>query len=638
MQQVKYFFDNIPLNAYCLAHGLNPNSVRTRVWKKRNNPKYAHLTDQEIVNLVIKTCNTGTIYMVGDISLRKYCQEHDINFQTIISRINKLKAKKPNLTNDELVKQSLDCFENHNFTLYVDNIPLKDYCALHPDLKYNTIRGHILNIRNQDPNKSVTEIVHEYEKKEHFGIYRYYYCGIPLKEYCDKKNISYRAIIARINRYTKKHPITSDDELVNIIMDEYSPFIPKYQYNGTTLRDYCINHDISYYSVVSFVKRALEKDSTLNIDTLIDTAIKTIKKQGIIYYYDGIPLRDYCRINHLNASSIRSSIIKKKATSSLPLQEIVNKCVEAWHEAYIKYYYDDEPLFTYCKKNNINYNTIISRYLDLNITETDEERKITLKSIVDEVRRFPKTRIKYYFQEQSLRQYCLKSNYSYSAIHRRIKKYQREFEYTLKSEVVEEAVITYEAKNILKTNYDLFNYLSSLDDISKNLDIITSTLNIDIESLNDMIEMGFDSYQAILLIWFLSKTNPKSMTDDLLKQIYSSISIYQATNSLDIYSLYVLYKTCIIDTTESILLYFEPFLENIIIEYEPHYKKLSLEELNTLWLELNSYFLMLLDTIYLDDKQKFLKHIMYLLSEKIRIFYLETTFPPEAKTLKKEFT
>lgn len=637
MQENIYFYEGVPLTSYCKSHDINPNSIRTRIWKKKNNPKYSHLSDQEIINMVMASVGRGTIYMVGEISLRQYCIENDINFTTISSRINNIKKKNPNLTPDQLVKKALDEFENNNFTLYYENIPLKEYCRLHPEIKYNTIRGHILEVRKKSPNASVKDIIDEYRKKEHFGIYTYYYCGIPLVEYCKEKNISYRAIIARINRYKKNHKVESDDELVNLIMDKYEPFTPKYIYNGVSLNEYCKNNDISYYSVVSYVKRKREKNPALLVDNLIDEAIKMIKKQGVIYYYQGIPLRDYCIINKLNASSIRVAILRHKEKSNLPLQEIVNYCVETWEEAKIKYYYGEEPLFTYCKNNNINYNTVISRYLDLNLTESDAERKKTIAQIVDDIKAHPRTRIKYYFQEQSLRQYCLKKGYSYSAIHRRIKNYQEEFTYTLESEVVEEAVLTYEEKNIIKKNYHYFQTISEKDNIQMYLAEICQSLNLDYESLIDMINMGFDTYQAILLIWYLNPNTPKQMTDNILKDIYNYIAIFKSEKQLDIYILYILYKTCIADTSQSILNYFKIFITEIITKYQPYYRSLTIEEQNNLSEKLESYILMLIDYIYLDDRTKFLKHIMYLIGEYVRNYYTKLINNISDRSLKKEF-
>src|SRR5699024_2470364 len=126
--------------------------------------------------------------------------------------------------------------------------------------------------------------------------------------------------------------------------------------------EYCIQNDLQYYSVVSFVKRRLAKGSTKSVDDLIDEGIKTINRYGIIYYYKGIPLKDYAEQNDLNASSIRCAILRKQLRSNKPLQEIINECVESYQKFSIKYYYNGIPLLTYRNNIGLNYNTIIQRY------------------------------------------------------------------------------------------------------------------------------------------------------------------------------------------------------------------------------------------------------------------------------------
>lgn len=635
MQEVKYFYHNQPLTTYCAEHDININTVRTRIWKKRHNPKYASLTDDEIIDMVIKAYGTAVKYMYGSITLRQYCIENDLNFSTITSRINKLKKARPELTDDEAVRLSVDEFQNHNYTLFYNGIPLLDYCHAHPEINYNTIRTYIARESARHPELTTTEIVDEYLKKEHFGIYRYYYCGIPLVTYCEEHSLSYEAILGRIRRYQKRHSTISDDEVVNIIMNEYEPFAPKYMYNNISLNSYCTENDISYYSVVSFVKRKLATNKDQSIPALIEEAIKTIKKQGIIYYYQGIPLRDYCKEHHLNASSIRSSILRKRVETNLPLQEIVNICVETYNAFTIKYFYEGIPLFQYCKTHKINYNSVISRYLAMNKQETDEERNITIKNIVADVIAHPSQRTKYFFQEYSLSQYCKKMGYSYSAVYQRIRRLREEFTYTLETEVVAEAILTYEEKNVLKVNNEKFTTLDNAETLPS-LTETTQNFNISADSLKEMQDFGFDTKQAIAIIWFIGTEYPKSINDLLLANLYTSINSY-TNESTDIYILYVLYKAYIVDTSNYIIAYFNVFICSIISRYQEHYRPLTTTEESSLHLELNTYILMLLDYIYLDNREKLLHHMTYLLGEKIRYFYETITISSNTKKLRKTF-
>ncbi len=98
-----------------------------------------------------------------------------------------------------------------------------------------------------------------------------------------------------------------------MVMDKYQPFTPKYVYKGLTLRQYCLKNDLSYYSIVSFVKRKLAKNSKKTIDELINEGINIINRYGIVYYYKGIPLKDYAKEHNLTVATIRVAVLKKTA-------------------------------------------------------------------------------------------------------------------------------------------------------------------------------------------------------------------------------------------------------------------------------------------------------------------------------------
>ena len=366
MQENKYFYKGISLSKYCKDNDINISSIRSRIWKKKHNKKYENYTEQEIVDMVMEAYGSAVKYMYKGITLRQYCKDNGINIGTINSRISALKKKNKNLSNDELVILAMENFDNQNYRFFYKGIPLKEYCKSHSEINYNTIIAYINREKKKNKELSDEELIEQYLNKEHQGIYTYYYLGIPLKQYCDENNLNYKNIIAYIsrNRNAENFKELSDDDFVEEVMENYQPFEPKYLYKGLTLREYCIQNDLSYYSVVSFVKRKLAKGSTKSIDELIDEGIKTINRYGIIYYYKGIPLKDYAKQNDLNVKSIRCAILKKRLRSNKPLQEIVDECVETYQKFSIKYFYDGIPLIIYCNSIGLNYNTVIHKYLD----------------------------------------------------------------------------------------------------------------------------------------------------------------------------------------------------------------------------------------------------------------------------------
>ena len=366
MQENKYFYNNIPLTEYCQDNGINISTIRARIWKKKHSEKYQNYTEQQIVDMVIEAYGSAVKYMYKGMTLRQYCLDNGINISTITSRIKNLKKRNKNLSNDELVFLAMEEFENQNYRFFYKGIPLKEYCESHPELNYGTIRTYINREKEKNPDFKDEEIIEQYINKVHKGIYKYYYLGIPLKQYCEENDLVYRNIITYMSKH--KHDAEfkdlNDDEFVEAVINKYQPFEPKYYYKDLTLHAYCIQNNISYYSVISFVKRKIARGSTKSIDELIDEGIKTINRYGIIYYYKGVPLKDYCKENNLNASSIRCAILRKLAKSNQPLQEIVNQCVESYQKLTIKYYYNGETLLSFCNRIGLSYNTVIKLYLD----------------------------------------------------------------------------------------------------------------------------------------------------------------------------------------------------------------------------------------------------------------------------------
>lgn len=460
MQKSKYFYNGIPLSEYCKDNNININTIRARIWKKKQSKKYEKYTEQEIVDMVIEAYGSAIKYMYRGISLRQYCLDNGINIGTINSRINNLRKQNEELSNDELVILAIEKFDNKNFRFFYKGLPLKEYCESHPEINYNTIRTYINREKEKNPELSDEELIEQYLDKAHKGIYKYYYLGISLKQYCDENNINYRNLITYMSRYRNNDNFKglSDDEFVEAIMNQYQPFEPKYLYKELTLREYCIQNDLSYYSVVSFVKRRLAKGSTKSIDDLIDEGIKTINRYGIIYYYKGMPLKDYANKNDLNASSIRCAILRKQLRSNKPLQEIIDECVESYQKFSIKYYYNGIPLLTYCNNIGLNYNTIIQRYLYEYADKTETDINEVIKQIVDYYIEHPPIKTKYYFNDQSLTKFCDVNGYPYLAIWRRIKTLESKDDTLDNDQIIASAIKKYEDKlQIAKTMRYLIN-------------------------------------------------------------------------------------------------------------------------------------------------------------------------------------
>lgn len=621
MQESKYFYNGIPLSKYCKDNDINISTIRSRIWKKKQSKKYENYTEQEIVDMVIEVYGSAIKYMYKGISLRQYCLDNGINIGTINSRINNLRKQNEKLSNDELVILAMEEFDNKNFRFFYKGVPLKEYCESHPEINYNTIRTYINREKEKNPELSDEELIEQYLDKEHKGIYKYYYLGIPLKQYCDENNLSYRNLITYMSRYrnTDNFKGLSDDEFVEAIMDQYQPFEPKYLYKGLTLREYCIQNDLSYYSVVSFVKRRLAKGSTKSIDDLIDEGIKTINRYGIIYYYKGIPLKDYAEQNDLNASSIRCAILRKQLRSNKPLQEIINECVESYQKFSIKYYYNGIPLLTYCNNIGLIYNTIIQRYLYEYADKTDIDIDETIKQIVDYYIEHPPLKTKYYFNDQSLTKFCDVNGYPYLAIWRRIKTLESKDNLLNNDQIIASAIKKYEDRLEINKISEIFDKLKSnkKNDISEIKNICTF-LKIDFENVNDLVSMDFSYNQAINMIWYFSdkKTSNdyKMITDKKIKDIFTLIDNLKNSKKdieqFELYDLIGIYKSELYDSRNEILLrqkkYIYKTLHSLCNGYEIKVNNSNYEDFES---EIKYYLLMVINRTNLNIYGQMIKYM-----------------------------
>lgn len=457
--------------------------------------------------------------------------------------------------------------QGNNQTRYsYKGMTLYDYCKGNDELNYNSIRQYVYRQKKKNPELTDEELIEQYMNKKHKGKYTYYYVGIPLKQYCEENNINYQNLIAYMQYHKKDEKFVNldDDEFVEAIMEEYKPFEPKYVYKGVLLIEYCKQNNIPYTSVVSYVKRKLANNSTKSIDDLIDEGIKTINRYGIIYYYNGIPLKDYAKENNLNYSSLRGSIIKRRSNSSKSIQEIVNECVEAYKKFSIKYIYNGTSLRQYCISIGLNYNRIIDKYIKEYQNRKDIDIDNAIREIINYYIANPPINTKYYFNNQSLARFCDSNGYSYSNILRRIRRLQKNNDELNNEQIIEIVIKKYEDRLQIDKITEIFNKLKSgkINDVNEIKDIC-DFLKIDFENVNDLVSMDFSYNQAINMIWYFfdKKINDdyKIITDKKLKDLFllvDNLKTFQESDmkNFDVCDLIGIYKSGLYDSRNEILI------------------------------------------------------------------------------------
>lgn len=575
----KYYYNGIPLSQYCKENELDADYIRTRIWKKKKSKSGQGLSDDQIVDAVIKACGTQKRYMYNGAPLKKYCSLNDLKYSTIIRRIRILRKDYPDFSDDKIIDIAVNDFDkyNKNYTLYYKGERLIDYCVKHSELNYHKLAQHICDKHRTKTTLTDDEIIDVYLQTEHKaqGPKRtYIYMGIPLAEYARENNLNYDNILQYIARRKDKEAYKdlTDEELVNVIMEEYQPFELKYKYQGISLRQYCLKNDISYYSVIDYIKRKQNVNSDLEIDDLIHLAITTINKNNIIYYYNEIPLKDYAKENGLNSASIYSAIYRKRAKENKPLQQIVNECVETYKKFSIKYYYKGKELIKVCDSLGINYNTIIHRYLDDYAKYSSITVEEAIESIVDYYLEHPPIQIKYYVNDISLAKYCKENRYLYSSIYHRMRRLKNKGNSIEDSITI--AIENYEKKLEIEQLNILFNKLKNNKNITiEEVKIICSQLKIDLQCFLNLIELDFTYEQAINLIWYFhdtkSEENEKIISEEKLNNVLQLVEKIKKENKenlkrYDLYDLIGIYKSKIYDSRNEILLAREDYVKSII--------------------------------------------------------------------------
>lgn len=353
MQENKYFYNDIPLSKYCKDHNINVNTIRTRIWKKKKSKKYESYKEQEIVDMVIEAYGSAIKYIYKGMSLRQYCLKNNINIKTINARIISLKKSNKNLSNDKLVVLAMEEFDNQNFRFFYKGVPLKDY-AEQNDLNVSSIRCAILRMQLRS-NKPLQEIIDEcVESYQKFSI-KYYYNGIPLLTFCNSIGLNYNTII---KKYLCEYSDNTDigiNEAIKQIVDYYikhPPVKTKYYFNDQSLTKFCDINGYPYLAIWRRIKTLESKNDSLDNEQIISSAIKKyedrLKINKINEMFDKLKNSKTCNINEIKDICDFFKIDFEKVNDLVRMDFSYNQAIN------MIWYFSD-------KKTNDDYRTITDK-------------------------------------------------------------------------------------------------------------------------------------------------------------------------------------------------------------------------------------------------------------------------------------
>lgn len=212
---------------------------------------------------------------------------------------------------------------------------------------------------------------------------KYNYKNQTLWEYCNEHNIAFSKVLYRIKKYLNddKYGFLSIDDIVDMAMSDLDVSLStKYRYEGIPLVKYCKDHNIDYHLVISRIKR-LEKKKEYSLEKIIDIAVN---KPVNSHYYKGELFINYCKRNNLNYRAIVYHFNKMKNDDKykdLSDDQIIDLLKDGKFLATpTKYFYKGIGLKKYCKENNLNYDTIFSRYES--ISRNTSYSEFTMEQII----------------------------------------------------------------------------------------------------------------------------------------------------------------------------------------------------------------------------------------------------------------
>lgn len=159
------------------------------------------------------------IFYYGGTTLRKYCKEHQYNYQRIYIKIK-------HMTNEEaqpIIKEFMAGNPQHKIERYsIGNMDLKSYCKKY-NYVYPTVKTYIQDIMRKNPNINKDEAAKkaiEHYDNNHKDKHVWFYKGERLIDFCYRKNYNYTDFVGYVERLNPKNKNDLSDEIINQAEDK----------------------------------------------------------------------------------------------------------------------------------------------------------------------------------------------------------------------------------------------------------------------------------------------------------------------------------------------------------------------------------------------------------------------------------
>ena len=324
-----------------------------------------------------------------------------------------------------------------------------------------------------------------------------------------------------------------------------------YFYQGLSLRQYCTENDVNYSRILARIKDLKQINSDLSADEIVKKAIEDYQDPRCRFTYQGMSLRQYCLTHDYNFQRIYRRI--KDLTN---IDEINHKLFAYFADNPTKriprYKIDGLSLKKYCDLKGYIYPTLktyIANIREANSNLSDDE---IVSAAIEYYKQHHEYKEIWFYHGERLVDFCKRNNLSYASIFSYLDHMNIPNPQDISDEDLNNAIRKYH----IKVRKDAFAKLNNCQTEEEYQEIIFH-LNIDKESVDLVKTFNYSTIRAIYFVWYFGKEKNGKISLDI-KRINTVLKCVGRIDLFEINFLLGYYYSGIYDTRQ--LIYNKIFL------------------------------------------------------------------------------
>lgn len=157
----KYHYKGMNLPAYCEKIGLKYSIVISRIRRFKEIEKYKSYSDEKLIEMATSPDYQRLYYykyMYKGLAITKYCSINHMSPRKVIDAIEQTQndEKYQGLEIEEIIEIAMNNLEDKRLRYTLDGMSLRKYCDLH-NIRYDTVRYRIRYLRGKETYKDVSD-------------------------------------------------------------------------------------------------------------------------------------------------------------------------------------------------------------------------------------------------------------------------------------------------------------------------------------------------------------------------------------------------------------------------------------------------------------------------------------------------